>query len=106
MPIVIERLRHLRHDIAHCQSIQIGKQHAIGRAKILIAHIATTDDGSGIVGSEAFVVHAPIGAVEFGDKTKQFERAKHKRVEQAHFNIRVGIQSRQGLIQATGTMVV
>ena len=51
-------------------------------------------------------MHAPIGAVEFGDKAKQFERAEHKWVEQTHLNIGVGIHGRKGLIQATGAMVI
>ena len=52
-------------------------------------------------------MHAPVGAVEFRDKTQQLEAAaQYKGVEQAHLHVGVGIEGQQLSIQSSCAQIV
>ena len=105
-PVAVKVVRNIAHHRAPGQHIQVGKQHPLGIAKVLVANIAPAHNAGLVVGGERFVVHAPVGALKVKHIAQHFGPAQHKGVEQAHLNLGVGVQGVQQAVHSGGAAIV
>ncbi|MCY1295647.1 hypothetical protein D9M70_449960 [compost metagenome] len=105
-PVAVEVVRHVGGGGADRNHVQVGEQHAVGGAEVFVADIAPADDRGDAVGGERLVVHAPVQAPEIGQEIERLGLAQHKRVEDPHFDLRMGVHGREQLIHAGQAVVV
>ncbi|MNZ49768.1 hypothetical protein D3C78_675440 [compost metagenome] len=110
VPVLVEALPQLPGDRPDAEQVEVAEVHLGLGVEVLVAKIASADDGQAVVRQPQLVVHAPVlpGQVEQAAEIAREAGAAAEmlRVEQAHLDIRMGCQRTQLIVTAVAADVV
>ena len=95
VPEIVEELRGFAYDGTSGEEVDVAKIGLAAHRKIMVADIAATDNGDGIVDDERLVVHAVIDAGEIDEIVGKARRAECEGIEQSHLDVAMGVEDRQ-----------
>ena len=72
IPEVIKVLADFRNDLTKTDQFQIAKIGLLVNAKVVVSHVAATNDGQAIVHDDRLIVHTVVDAVEVHYEPQHF----------------------------------
>jgi len=97
VPELVEGIGHGAHARAVGEHVQVAERD-LPRLEILIADVASAEDGRLVVGDESLVVHAPVQAREVADHAEVAEASIRHRVEEPDLDVGVRVQREEDVV--------
>ena len=105
-PVTIEIGRDLLDHRADHGDVEVREQSLLGRAEVLVADVATAQDGDAVVGDQRLAVHPAVQAPEVEQVVGPARAAQHEGIDETHRDRRVPVDLEHDPVQAGNPVVI